>query len=86
MQVDLLGLRRASDNFVFLYAIKNEFVIVTKDADYMQLNTSQNCKVKVVWLRIGNAKNDYIASLLNDSFDKISAFYHDDHKFTLEIY
>ena len=65
--VILVNLESASDNEVWNYAKSNNFVIVTKDADFYELSLTNNDNApKVIWLRILNtSKNEVLKLLLN---------------------
>jgi predicted nuclease of predicted toxin-antitoxin system len=50
-----LGLGPApSDDAIWSYAAANDFLIVSKDADFYRLSTVNGPPPKVVWLRTGN--------------------------------
>jgi predicted nuclease of predicted toxin-antitoxin system len=53
-QVTLVGLERASDKAIREYAVENDFVIVTKDADFYDMNLVFGQPPKIIWLRTGN--------------------------------
>jgi predicted nuclease of predicted toxin-antitoxin system len=59
-----LGLDRASDEEVWAYARDNEFIIVTKDADFSELGTLRGFPPKVIWIRAGNCTTAQIEALL----------------------
>ena len=50
------GLERGSDLEVWMYAIQEAFVIVSKDADFHQLSFLKGAPPKVIWVRRGNAQ------------------------------
>jgi predicted nuclease of predicted toxin-antitoxin system len=49
--VSSLGLLQAADVAVWEYAKRNGFAIVTADADFYELATTQGPPPKVIWLR-----------------------------------
>ena len=59
-----------SDSDIWEYALKNELVIITKDADFYYRSLSSKKYPKVVWIRIGNLKkkpfNSFIESIWLD--------------------
>lgn len=57
-----LGLQRAKDAEIWLYAKQHGDVIVTKDEDFAERCLSSTAPPVVIWLRIGNATN---ASLIS---------------------
>jgi predicted nuclease of predicted toxin-antitoxin system len=52
--VSQCGLADASDIAIWEYARDNEFMLVSKDADFVELSTLRGTPPKVVWLRLGN--------------------------------
>lgn len=73
-QVRQLKLENASDFEIWQYAKKNNFTIVTFDADFYDLANLKGHPPKIIWLRIGNTTTDNIAKLFNDKFDLIKDF------------
>jgi predicted nuclease of predicted toxin-antitoxin system len=69
--VHLLGLSEVQDKIVREYARDNDFLIVTKDADFSDLCLLYGFPPKVVWIRRGNCKTSDIEKLLRDHFDDI---------------
>lgn len=54
--VYLLGLDRADDQTVWEHARREEYLIVTKDADFGDLCMLFGFPPKVIWIRRGNCK------------------------------
>ena len=73
-QVRLEGLDNASDLEIWEYAKKNNFSIVTFDADFYDLSTLKGHPPKVIWLRIGNTTTANLEKVLRKYFDSISKF------------
>ena len=53
-QVALVGLEQTDDKTIRQYAIDNDFVIVTNDADFYEMNSLYGQPPKIVWLKMGN--------------------------------
>lgn len=53
-QVALIGLEQVDDKVIRQYAIDHDFVIVTKDADFFEMNSLYGQPPKIVWLKMGN--------------------------------
>ncbi len=64
--LDLLGLGTADDVLVWGHARNNDFVVVTKDADFADLSVLRGFPPKVVWLRRGNCSTNDIEEILRD--------------------
>lgn len=73
-QVRELGIENYSDIEIWKFAKENNFTIVTFDGDFYDLSNLKGFPPKVIWLRFGNTKTDYIADLLNSRFIIISDF------------
>lgn len=64
-QVTLVGLEKASDIEIWQYAQQNDFVIVTRDADFYELSLHfHENPAKVIWLRVVNISKDEVLKLL----------------------
>ena len=62
--LDLLGLGTADDILVWEHARSNNFVVVTKDADFADLSVWRGFPPKVVWIRRGNCSTANIEEIL----------------------
>jgi predicted nuclease of predicted toxin-antitoxin system len=65
---------RADDLEVWAWAKKEGFAIVTKDADFADLDAMIGGPPFVVWLRVGNCSTDRAESLLRDNHAIIERF------------
>ncbi len=85
-QVALIGLEQVTDKTIRQYAIDNDYVITTKDADFYEMNIVYGQPPKIVWLKMGNqSKAATINALLNNqAIIKKSLI--DDDKDCIEIY
>ena len=72
--VRVLNLENADDLNVWQYAKDNNFHIISKDADFNNLNTLYGYPPKVIWLRTGNINTRAIIELLQDKIELINAF------------
>lgn len=64
--LDLLGLGTADDALVWEYAKQNNFVVVTKDADFADLSVLRGFPPKVLWIRRGNCSTGDIEEILRN--------------------
>ncbi len=71
------GLRGADELALWDFAIRNEFLIVSKDTDFYQRSILLGAPPKVVWLRIGNSPTQAIADLLRGNFVTLQHFVKD---------
>jgi predicted nuclease of predicted toxin-antitoxin system len=69
-----MGMGSALDAVVWAFARENGFTIVTKDADYSDLSTTEGFPPKVVWIQRGNCSTEDIESLLRQEAATIEEF------------
>ncbi len=62
------------DAEIWLYAKLNEFVIVTKDADFHERSILDGAPPKVIFLRVGNGPTEVIRELFADNTAVIEMF------------
>ena len=73
-QIELLGLRGATDTTVWEYAKTEGYVLVSKDSDFRQRSFQYGAPPKVVWLNAGNASTTLILQLLREAYNEITHF------------
>ncbi len=69
-----LGLDESEDTDIWEYAKTNDFVLVTKDADFGDLSVLRGFPPRVIWLRRGNCKTSDIEQVLLANFETIEQF------------
>ena len=74
VHVDGLGLGSAKDENVWSYAKENDFVVVSKDADFYEMSLVRGVPPKVIWIRIGNCTSQRISCLLRQHKDALEKF------------
>jgi predicted nuclease of predicted toxin-antitoxin system len=72
-----LGLDKVDDIDIWEYARANDFIIVTKDADFSDLCLLQGFPPKVVWIRRGNCKTTDIEEILRNHYADIEILIND---------
>ena len=73
-QVKQLGIENYSDVKIWKFAKENEFSIVTFDADFFDLSNLKGHPPKIIWLRFGNTKTDFLADIINSRNSIINDF------------
>jgi len=68
------GLAGATDQAIWAHALAHNFVIVTKDEDFIRLSVMRGFPPKVIWVGLGNCSNADVAALLRAHADQIAAF------------
>jgi predicted nuclease of predicted toxin-antitoxin system len=84
-QVRLLGLERADDRAIWDYAKANGFVLITFDADFVEMAALLGPPPKIIRLRCGNQPTAIIEEILRGHASVIADFERDEHG-CLEIY
>lgn len=74
-QVKTLGLINTDDALIWEFAKFNNFVIVSKDADFHQRSLLYGHPPKFIYLRIGNSPTAKIIKILRGHFLIIIKFY-----------
>jgi predicted nuclease of predicted toxin-antitoxin system len=64
-QVRQLGIENYSDIEIWKFAKENQYTIVTFDADFFDLSNLKGHPPKIIWLRFGNTKTDFLADIIN---------------------
>lgn len=68
------GLSKASDEAVWEYAKAHNYIIVSKDSDFLHRAMFYSAPPKVIWLRIGNASTQDILHCLQNHWKEIMLF------------
>lgn len=74
-RVKTLGLINTDDALIWEFAKFNDFVIVSKDADFHQRSLLYGHPPKFIYLRIGNSPTAKIIEILRDNFLIVIKFY-----------
>jgi predicted nuclease of predicted toxin-antitoxin system len=72
-----LGLDYADDRKIREYAGQNDFIIVTKDADYSDLHLLLGFPPKIIWIRRGNCSTSAIEQILRNHYEEIKVLSQD---------
>ncbi|MBF0180766.1 MAG: DUF5615 family PIN-like protein [Magnetococcales bacterium] len=62
-----LGLRDATDEVIFRAARQQNVVVITKDADFVDLLHQSGPPPKIIWLTCGNTSNERLKQILSKS-------------------
>lgn len=55
-----VGLAEASDADICRYAVAEGRVIISKDQDFLYLASRPETQVKVIWVRLGNCRTQFL--------------------------
>ena len=71
--VYLIGLDTSPDPAIWEYARDNQFIIVTRDADFSDLNVMLGYPPKVIWIRRGNCTTRAIEAILRSNYSAVES-------------
>ncbi len=72
VHVSTIGLGNALDKAVWEYARQNDFMIVTKDADFSEMSLLLSFPPKIIWIRRGNCSTRDMENLLRENYTVIA--------------
>jgi len=84
-QVRFIGLEDAADYEIFQFAKINDFVIVTFDSDFVDLNTLYGTPPKIIWLNTGNLITKNISQLIMANIQTIIKYLESETDDILEL-
>ena len=69
-----VDLSESEDQLVWEFAAANQFTIVSKGSDFVQLSLLRGAPPKVIRLQVGNCTTERVESVLRTGFQSIDAF------------
>jgi predicted nuclease of predicted toxin-antitoxin system len=67
-----VGLRDAEDREIFLQARKQSAIVMTKDSDFVTLQTELGAPPKIIWITCGNTSNARLKEILTGTLSEAS--------------
>ncbi len=86
IHVQSVGLDTASDTELWHYAVANDFLIVSKDADFSDKSAIEGHPPKVIWLRGGNSSTNAVERALTENYLAIETFVRNPHQGVLALF
>ena len=80
------GLINTTDREIWEFAKINEYIIVTQDSDFNDLNSLYGFPPKIIWIRTGNMKTQSIVDIIIDYSDEVHKFINDSQYGCFEIF
>ncbi len=68
----------SEDTEIWQYAKQNDFVLVTRDADFGDLSVLRGFPPNVIWIRRGNCSTKDIEGMLRENYDAIASLGQDE--------
>ncbi len=69
-----LDLINADDKKIWEFAKKNNYTIVTKDADFYEISMIYGYPPKIIWIRTGNTNTQNLLHLFRKNYQSIVNF------------
>jgi predicted nuclease of predicted toxin-antitoxin system len=66
-------LASATDSAIWHYAQQNEIVVISKDEDFLYLATRPEVQARLIWVRLGNCRNQALLATFERSWPRIEA-------------
>jgi predicted nuclease of predicted toxin-antitoxin system len=79
------GLINLPDRQIWEFAKIQNFIIVTQDSDFNELNSLLGFPPKIIWIRTGNLKTLMLLDILINNYSEIQKFAEDENYGCFEI-
>jgi predicted nuclease of predicted toxin-antitoxin system len=79
------GLINLPDRQIWDFAKQRDFIIVTQDSDFNDLNSLYGFPPKIIWVRAGNLSTKAIFEILMDHLSNLQSFIDDPNFGSFEI-
>jgi predicted nuclease of predicted toxin-antitoxin system len=66
-----LGLLAASDGEIWDLAVREGYVLVTKDRDFVEWSRHRTPRARVLWVRFGNMRRDVLLARMEGALDDL---------------
>lgn len=77
IHVSMISMGNALDIAVWQYAYDNDYMIVTKDADFSEFGLLRGFPPKIIWIRRGNCSTREIETILRENYSAITTLSED---------
>ena len=86
VHVSTVGMGNAFDIEVWQYAYDNDYIIVTKDADFSEFGLLKGFPPKIIWIRRGNCSTRDIETILRENYSAIGELNEDSETGILTLF
>jgi predicted nuclease of predicted toxin-antitoxin system len=66
-----IGLAGASDVEIREHASRNDYVVISKDADFLYLANASASKARFIWIRFGNCRTKVLLASVESLWPKV---------------
>lgn len=71
MHLESLGVRHSKDKDICIYADTNDFIVVTKDADFRNSFLVEGTPGKLVRIKLGNLSTSILIKVISENLEAI---------------
>ncbi len=68
-----IGLKDAADSIVWNHAVSRGMIVISKDEDFVYLAKGPGMSGQLVWVRLGNCRNEKLIQTFTDQLPEIIA-------------
>ncbi len=83
--VKIFNLEQHADIEIWEFAKQNNFVVVTRDADFFEIGLLRGFPPKIIWIQTDNPSKKYTENLLLTNKDIIYNFVNESETFCLRL-
>jgi predicted nuclease of predicted toxin-antitoxin system len=81
-----LDLHEVDDQALWEFARANQFIVVSKDADFSEISMVLGFPPKLLWLRIGNCRTSDIEDLIRSNYESVLLLVEDEQRGILSLF
>ena len=81
-----LNLHDVDDVALWTHARENDFLVVSKDADFAEISMQHGFPPKLIWLRLGNCRTEEIEELIRVNYDFIAQLVEDEERGIVSLF
>jgi predicted nuclease of predicted toxin-antitoxin system len=71
VHVSDIGLEKASDSKIWAYVAESRCILITKDEDFFHRAARSMEPHRIIWVRLGNCRNETLLAAFAHSWDRI---------------
>jgi predicted nuclease of predicted toxin-antitoxin system len=71
LHVSDIGMRNTTDQELWAYASEHEYVLISKDEDFVRLALTAPT-ARLVWVRVGNCRREFLPDVFRRTWRKIA--------------
>lgn len=75
-----IGLKSEDDLAVWNHAAVHDFVLISKDQDFFELASRPDENGRLIWVRLGNCRNQVLLSALKNFLPQILKLFAEGHR------